>query len=176
MISFLCIISWPNRTKSLCLSKILQPSTRKCCHFDEIFVTLCTESYQTFPTSDAAIAENFVKMIFPFLWSPSTDLWYHWVKYLVYSTYGIILFCLFYFSSQWRHNGRDGVSNHQPRDWGNRLFRKKTSKLCVSGLCERNSAVTGEFPAQRASNAEDVSIWWRHHVTCFHNTYNRSAL
>ena len=22
---------------------------------------------------------------------------------------------------------------------------------------------TGEFPAQRASNAEDVSIWWRHH-------------
>ena len=25
-------------------------------------------------------------------------------------------------------------------------------------------AVTGEFPAQRASNAENVSIWWRHHV------------
>ena len=23
--------------------------------------------------------------------------------------------------------------------------------------------VTGEFPAQRASNAENVSIWWRHH-------------
>ena len=22
---------------------------------------------------------------------------------------------------------------------------------------------TGEFPAQRASNAENVSIWWRHH-------------
>ena len=22
--------------------------------------------------------------------------------------------------------------------------------------------VTGEFPAQRASNAEKVSIWWRH--------------
>ena len=27
-----------------------------------------------------------------------------------------------------------------------------------------NSPVTGEFPAQRASNAENVSIWWRHHV------------
>ena len=25
------------------------------------------------------------------------------------------------------------------------------------------SAVTGEFPAQSASNAENVSIWWRHH-------------
>ena len=22
---------------------------------------------------------------------------------------------------------------------------------------------TGEFPAQKASNAENVSIWWRHH-------------
>ena len=27
-----------------------------------------------------------------------------------------------------------------------------------------NSPVTGEFPAQRASNAENVSIWWRHHA------------
>ena len=26
-----------------------------------------------------------------------------------------------------------------------------------------DSPVTGEFPAQRASNAENVSIWWRHH-------------
>ena len=26
------------------------------------------------------------------------------------------------------------------------------------------SSVTGEFPAQMASNAENVSIWWRHHV------------
>ena len=24
---------------------------------------------------------------------------------------------------------------------------------------------TGEFPAQSASNAENVSIWWRHHVS-----------
>ena len=23
--------------------------------------------------------------------------------------------------------------------------------------------VTGEFPTQRASNAENASIWWRHH-------------
>ena len=26
-----------------------------------------------------------------------------------------------------------------------------------------NSPGTGEFPAQMASNAENVSIWWRHH-------------
>ena len=68
---------------------------------------------------------------------------------------------------QRRHNGRDGVSNHQPYDCLlNRLFRrrsKKTSKLRVTGLCAGNSPVTGEFPAQMASNAENVSIWWRHH-------------
>ena len=41
---------------------------------------------------------------------------------------------------------------------------KKTSKLCVTGLSEGNSPVTGEFPAHRASNAENVLIWWRHHA------------
>ena len=48
----------------------------------------------------------------------------------------------------------------------NRLFRrisKKTAKLGVIGLCEGNPAVIGGFPSQRASNAENVSIWWRHH-------------
>ena len=40
---------------------------------------------------------------------------------------------------------------------------KKTSKLRVTGLCAGNSPVTGEFPAQMASYAENVSIWWRHH-------------
>ena len=29
---------------------------------------------------------------------------------------------------------------------------------------EGNSPGTGEFPAQMASNADNVSIWWRHHV------------
>ena len=68
-------------------------------------------------------------------------------------------------SLRWRHNGDDIVSNHQPYDCLlNCLFRrrsKKTSKLCVTGLCGGNSPVSGEFPAQRASNAENVSIWWR---------------
>ena len=70
---------------------------------------------------------------------------------------------------RWRHNERDSVSNHQPHDCIlNRLFRrrsKKTSKLRVTGLCAGNSPGTGVFPAQMASNAENVSIWWRHHET-----------
>ena len=40
----------------------------------------------------------------------------------------------------------------------------KSPKLRVTGLSEGNSPVTGEFHAQRASNAENVSIWWRHHA------------
>ena len=76
--------------------------------------------------------------------------------------------CLSAFTLQWRHNGCDSVSNHQPHDCLlNRLFRrrsKKTSNLRVTRLCVGNSPGTGEFPAQGASNAENVSIWWRHHV------------
>ena len=68
---------------------------------------------------------------------------------------------------RWHHNGRDGVSNHQPHDCLlDRLFRrrpKKASKLSVTGLCVGNSQGTGEFPTQRASIAENVSIWCRHH-------------
>ena len=76
--------------------------------------------------------------------------------------------CCMHASLQWRHNEPNDVSNHQPHDCLlKRLFRrrsKKTSKLRVMGLCAGNSPVTGEFPTQMASNAENVSIWWRHHV------------
>ena len=76
------------------------------------------------------------------------------------------------FSLRWRHNDHAGVSNHQPHGCLlNRLFRrksKKTSKLRVTGLCAGNSPGTGEFPAQMASYAENVSIWWRHHVNARH--------
>ena len=69
-------------------------------------------------------------------------------------------------------------------DWlPKRLFgrtSKKTSKLHVTGLCEGNSPVTSEFPVQRASNAENVSIWWHHHVyfgeKCYGEATQRSVL
>ena len=76
--------------------------------------------------------------------------------------------CLIEASLPWRNNGRDTVSNHQPHDCLlNRLFKrrsKKISKPRVTGLCAGNSPGNGEFPAQMTSNAENVSIWWRHHV------------
>ena len=67
---------------------------------------------------------------------------------------------------QWRHNEPDSDSNHRRLDsLLNRLFTrrsKKTSKLLVTGLW--NSPVAGGFPSQRASYADNVSIWWRHRV------------
>ena len=75
--------------------------------------------------------------------------------------------CVLQETLRWRHNDHAGVSNHQPPGCLlNRLFRrksKKTSKLRVTGLCAGNSPGTGEFSAQMASYAENVSIWWRHH-------------
>ena len=79
----------------------------------------------------------------------------------VYNSWNIL-------SLLWRHNGDECVSNHQPHDClFNRLFgrwSKETPKLRVTGLCAGNSLETGEFDAQMASNAENVSIWWCHHV------------
>ena len=78
---------------------------------------------------------------------------------------------------QWRHNGCDGISNHQHRHCLlNRLFRRRsktTSTLHVTGLCAGNSPVTGELAAKMASYAENVSIWWRHHdwVFFFHKSF-----
>ena len=78
------------------------------------------------------------------------------------------------------------VWNHQPRDCLlNCLFRrrsKKTSMLRVTGLCGGSSPGTGEFPAQMASNAENVSIWWRHQackhifLTCILRSFKRLNL
>ena len=75
-------------------------------------------------------------------------------------------------SLQWRHNGRDGISNFQCPSCLFRHRSKKTSKLHVTGLCEGNPPVTGGFPSQRASNVENVSIWWRYHVL---RAYTRSV-
>ena len=79
-------------------------------------------------------------------------------------TYSILHYII---ALQWRRNEHDGVSSHQPCDClFNHLFRrrsKKPSTLRVTCLCEGKLPVTGEYPAQRDSNAENVSIWWRHH-------------
>ena len=44
--------------------------------------------------------------------------------------------------------------------------RKHQSSASLA-ICAGNSPEAGEFPAQMASNAEDVSICWRHHGGLF---------
>ena len=85
--------------------------------------------------------------------------------------------------TQWYHNGQDGFSNHQVHDYLlNCLFRRssqKTSKR-VTGHCEGKSHVAGELRVQRANNAENVLIGWRHrenkHFVAAAIGYNRSRL
>ena len=70
---------------------------------------------------------------------------------------------------RWRHNGRDGVSNHQPHDClVNRLFRrgsKKISKLGVTCLCAGNSPGPVNSPhkwpvTQEMFPFDDVIMIW----------------
>ena len=120
----------------------------------------------------------------PFIWiltqRPRRAVIQSWIgKWLVAHTItSLWLPCL---TLRWRNYGRDGVSNHQSHDCLlNSLFRrrsKKTSKLRVTGLCAGNSPGTGEFPAQMTSNAEIVSIWWRHHGHhARNNNYSKNYL
>ena len=93
-------------------------------------------------------------------------------KILFKGMIGVLLYDLFWLvldpPLRWRHNEHDGDWNHQLNDCLlNRLCRrrsKETSKLHVTGLCAGNSPGPVNSPTQRASNAENVSIWWRHHA------------
>ena len=79
---------------------------------------------------------------------------------------------------QWCHNGHNSDSNHHPHDCLlNRLFSaEKSSKLRVTGLCMGNSPLTGKFPAQMASNAETVFVWWRHQASASEDTYMQLSI
>ena len=120
----------------------LPDKSTKTWHYEDIVVSLCRSAGMYYPNHDVSL--------------------------IGYCTMHVISNK----SLQWRHNGGDSVSNHQPHECLlNRLFRrrsKKTSKLRVTGLCAGNSPWTGEFPAQMASYAQNVSIWWRHRVTFCH--------
>ena len=74
----------------------------------------------------------------------------------------VFLLRIYPYSSQWRHNERDSVSNHQHCDCLlNRLFRrgsKKTSKLRVTGLFEGNSPVAWDNLALFPMHAYKTSL------------------
>ena len=64
---------------------------------------------------------------------------------------------------QWRQNERDCVSNLP----ASRSFIEPFIQMQIkeNTKAPHHWPLCGEFPTQRASNAETVSIWWRHHET-----------
>ena len=111
------------------------------------------------------LVESFVRIIeFCVYWQTgSTRVWIVWS---VINSPNSSSLTTKMFRLHWRHNDHDGVSNHQPHGcFLNRLFRqiKENTKAPRRWpLCGEFTG-TAEFPAQRASYAENVSIWWRHH-------------
>ena len=95
------------------------------------------------------------------------DMWNVW-KHRKTTEENVVMAAASLCSLQWRHIELDGVSNHQRFDClPNRLCRrrsKKTPKPPVTGLCVGNPPVPDGLPTQRASNTENVSIWWRHNA------------
>ena len=77
---------------------------------------------------------------------------------------------------QWRHNG---VWNHRRIDCLlNRMFRRRLKKHQGSAslaLVRGNSPVTGEFPAQRLSNADSCEQTPANNWLISHNFYSRKA-
>ena len=76
---------------------------------------------------------------------------------------------------QWCHNEHESISNHQPHDYILKcLFRRRKKNIkapCHWPLCVGNSSVTGEFPTQRASNAENLMT-----SSCLHFSVHSWAL
>ena len=80
-------------------------------------------------------------LLYPFLSNVSRHLLCHAPgdQYCLCYQIWIAVYTLRALPLHWRHNGRDGVANHQRLDYSfSCLFRrrsKKTSKLRVTGLC-----------------------------------------
>ena len=74
-------------------------------------------------------------------------------------------------SLQWRHNGGEGASNHQPHHcFLNHLFRrrwKKTSKLCVIGLCHPRHSVESPSMVDPQWNMWYWGSKWNLHTVCW---------
>ena len=104
-----------------------------------------------------------------FLWIPNTKGQCEWYRDLMVAL-------LLFLTSQWRHNGRDDVSNHQPHDCLlNRIFRHRWKKHQSSA-----SLAFGKFSGDRL--LPRTKGQWR--GKCFHLmtsswiscvTYNRMA-
>ena len=140
-----------------------------------------------FPPDGHAPPDSIVEVVVPIVISLTL-----FIGMTVLASMGIVLTCLFLVFNiryrrakwvskmqtlEWRHItvtswwARWRLKSPASRSFTQRFIRaqinrsKKILKLRVTGLCAEISPVTGEFPAQMASYTENVSIWWRHHVS-----------
>ena len=71
-------------------------------------------------------------------------------------------------SLQWCHNERDGVSNHQPYDVHSTVYSGVDQRKHQSSASLAFVWGIHRWPVnspQKASNAKNISIWWRHPVS-----------
>ena len=109
---------------------------------------------------------------------PSTGRWFETPSRLSWCHCNAMRYCqiamsmgyckiAIFITLQWRHNGRDGVSNHQPYDCLLTLLlrrrSKKTSKPRVTGLCAGNSP--HKWPVTRKTFPFDDVIMWYYNIT-----------
>ena len=78
-------------------------------------------------------------------------------------------------SLQWRHNGclKSPAFRLFTQAFVQAQIKENIKAPRHRPLCEEFS---GEFPAQRASKAENVFIWWRHHAMCLQMSYHLTML
>ena len=120
-----------------------------------------------FPSTNDIIPKNWDKIISPKMWDL---LFYHitskhnkiWTlcRFLVMRCPDI---CensrVFQVSLQWRHNGSDGVSNHQPHDCLlNRLFRHRSNKTSYLPLWSSLLSTRNIVPHKQWINFADTFL------------------
>ena len=102
---------------------------------------------------------------------PIPNKWNSWSFYSVLVLRGLNM------SLQWCHNEPDGISYHWLLScFLSHLFQrrsKRTSKLCVTGLCEGNPPVTSGFPLTKDQWCENcfhlmTSSWCRLSWACWY--------
>ena len=111
-----------------------------------------------FTTATWCCRKNFSRWERSFLWK----LHCHWLKGLRQCQIIVVR------QGPVRSHEHHAISDHKPPkclfDSLCRLTSKKHHRSTLLALCEGNPSATSGFPSQCMSNAESVSILWRHYV------------
>ena len=144
-----CLLNHMFRRRSKKISKLCV--TGLCEGNTPVTGWLCQKRGKCFHSMTSSCISFSQFIVSPVIWCPCVKIHCLWFSYS--------RLCYHYSDA---FNGCDGVSNHQPPHCIiSRLFRsrsKKTRNPRVTGLCAGNSPMTGESPAQIASDAENISI------------------